>query len=131
LVPGRWNANSTTTPMPERELLLTSPLKFANEMDENKLITFIEQSVPIPRQKVEEIAAPFQEKQINKNEFFIKQGRVCNNYFFLENGFIRSYTFDLDGNDVTTEFYSNNQIVFEAGSFFLYHKKLNLTSGLA
>ncbi|HKZ67669.1 MAG TPA: hypothetical protein VJ111_14985, partial [Chitinophagaceae bacterium] len=78
-------------------------------MDENKLITFIEQSVPIPRQKVEEIAASFQKIQINKNEFFIKQGRVCNNYFFLENGFIRSYTFDLDGNDVTTEFYSNNQ----------------------
>lgn len=87
-------------------------------MDKNKLITFIEQIVPIPRQKVEEIAAHFQEIQIDKNEFFIKQGRVCNNYLFLENGFIRSYTFDLDGNEVTTEFYSNNQIVFEVGSFF-------------
>ena len=87
-------------------------------MDKNKLITFIENIVPIPRQKVEEIAAHFQEIEIKKNEFFIKQGRVCNNYLFLENGFIRSYTFDLDGNDVTTEFYSNNQIVFEVGSFF-------------
>ena len=87
-------------------------------MDKNKLITFIENIVPIPRQKVEEIAAHFQEMEIKKNEFFIKQGRVCNNYLFLENGFIRSYTCDLDGTDVTTEFYSNNQIVFEVGSFF-------------
>ena len=87
-------------------------------MDKNKLITFIESIVPIPRQKVEEIAAHFHEIEIKKNEFFIKQGRICNNYLFLENGFIRSYTFDLDGNDVTTEFYSNNQIVFEVGSFF-------------
>jgi len=87
-------------------------------MDKNKLITFIESIVPIPRQKVKEIAAHFQEIEIKKNEFFIKQGRICNNYLFLENGFIRSYTFDLDGNDVTTEFYSNNQIVFEVGSFF-------------
>ncbi len=87
-------------------------------MDKNKLITFIEQIVSIPRQKVEEIAVHFQEMQIKKNDFFIKQGRVCNTYLFLETGFIRSYTFDLDGNEVTTEFYSNNQIVFEVGSFF-------------
>ncbi|MEO6734632.1 MAG: Crp/Fnr family transcriptional regulator [Ferruginibacter sp.] len=97
---------------------LTESLKFQSKMDKNKLITFIENIVPIPRQKVEEIAAHFQEIEIKKTEFFIKQGRVCNNYLFLENGFIRSYTFDLDGNDVTTEFYSNNQIVFEVGSFF-------------
>jgi len=87
-------------------------------MDKNKLVTFIEQIVPIPRQKVEEIAANFQEIQIKKNEFFIKLGRVCNNYLFLENGFIRSYTFDLNGNEVTTDFYSSNQVVFEVGSFF-------------
>jgi len=87
-------------------------------MDKKKLIAFIEQVVPIRRQKVEEIVAHFQEMEIKKNEFFIKQGRVCHNYLFLENGFIRSYTFDLDGNEVTTEFYSNNQVVFEVGSFF-------------
>lgn len=87
-------------------------------MDKHKLILFIEQVIPIPRQKVNEIVAPFQEMQIKKNEFFIKQGRVCNNYLFLESGFIRSYTFDLDGNEVTTEFYSSSQIVFEVGSFF-------------
>ena len=87
-------------------------------MEKDKLITFIEQIVPIPRQKVEEIAAHFQEMKIKKNDFFIKQGRVCNTYLFLENGFIRSYTIDLDGNEVTTDFYSNNQIVFEVGSFF-------------
>ena len=87
-------------------------------MEKNKLITFIEQIVPIPRQKVEEIATHFQEMEIKKNDLFIKQGRVCNTYLFLENGFIRSYTFDLEGNEVTTEFYSNNQIVFEVGSFF-------------
>jgi CRP-like cAMP-binding protein len=87
-------------------------------MDKHKLVLFIEQVIPIPRQKVNEITAHFQEMQIKKNEFFIKQGRVCNNYLFLENGFIRSYTIDLDGNEVTTEFYSSGQIVFEVGSFF-------------
>jgi len=87
-------------------------------MDRSKLISFIEQVIPIPRPRVEEIASHFQDIQIRKNEFFIQQGKVCVNYLFLENGFIRSYTLDLDGNEVTTEFYSNNQVVFEVGSFF-------------
>ena len=87
-------------------------------MDKKNLITFIENIIPIPREKVEEIAGHFQGMEIRKNDFFIKQGRVCDTYLFLEHGFIRSYTFDLEGNEVTTEFYSNNQIVFEVGSFF-------------
>lgn len=87
-------------------------------MEKINLITFIEQIVPIPRHKVEEIAGHFRDIHITKHDFFIMQDRVSNTYLFLEEGFIRAYTFDLDGNEVTTEFYSDNQIVFEVGSFF-------------
>jgi CRP-like cAMP-binding protein len=87
-------------------------------MDIENLILFIERILPVPRTKVEEIAAHFQQMRIAKNDYFIKKGRVSNNYLFLETGFIRAFTFDLDGNEVTTEFYSNNQIVLEVGSFF-------------
>lgn len=37
---------------------------------------------------------------------------------FLESGFIRSFVFDPEGNEVTTGFYGNNQMVFEVSSFF-------------
>jgi len=67
---------------------------------------------------VEEIAAQFQSFEIKKNDLFIEEGKVSDRYLFLETGFIRSFTIDLDGNEVTTEFYSDNQIVFEVGSFF-------------
>jgi CRP-like cAMP-binding protein len=87
-------------------------------MDIENLILFIERILPVPRTKVEEIAAHFQQMRIAKNDYFIKKGKVSNNYLFLETGFIRAFTFDLDGNEVTTEFYSNNQIVLEVGSFF-------------
>lgn len=87
-------------------------------MDRTKLITFIENILPVTRQRVEEIAAHFQEMHIDKNGFFIRQGRVSDCYLFLEKGLIRSYTFDLEGNDITTEFYCDNQVVFEVGSFF-------------
>ena len=87
-------------------------------MDRIHLIKFIENVVPIPRPRVEEIAAAFQPMTIGKDEYFIKSGKVSHNYLFLEKGFIRAFTFDLEGNEVTTEFYSDNQVVFEVGSFF-------------
>jgi CRP-like cAMP-binding protein len=87
-------------------------------MEKKNLIHFIEQVLPIPRQRVEEIVEHFQPMHIPKNEFFIKAGRPCNNYLFLDSGFIRAFTHDLEGNEVTTEFYNSNQVVFEVGSFF-------------
>jgi CRP-like cAMP-binding protein len=87
-------------------------------MGKENLIAFIEQVLPIPRGKVEEIVTHFQPVQLSKNDFFIKEGKVCNDYLFLDSGFIRAFTFDLEGNEVTTEFYSNKQVVFEVGSFF-------------
>lgn len=87
-------------------------------MTRENLIKFIEQVLPIPRELVEQLAENFQPKQISKNEFFIKAGRPCNEYLYLDSGFIRAFTHDLEGNEVTTEFYAANQVVFEVGSFF-------------
>lgn len=87
-------------------------------MNRTNLIKFIQEVLPIPLPKVEEIAASFQEMHIAKDEYFIRTGKVCNQYLFLDTGFIRAFTFDLEGNEVTTEFYSERQIVFEVGSFF-------------
>lgn len=87
-------------------------------MDRTQLILFIEKILPMHRQRVEEIAANFQPIEIAKDDYFIKAEKLSNKYLFLEKGFIRAFTFDPDGNEVTTDFYSDNQIVFEVGSFF-------------
>lgn len=41
-------------------------------MNKENLIKFIEQVIPIPRQRVEEIAEHFQPMHIGKNEYFIE-----------------------------------------------------------
>jgi len=87
-------------------------------MEKEKLILFIQEILPIPKQKVEEIVMQFQPMELRKNDIFIAEGKVSDKYLFLESGFIRAFTIDLEGNEVTTEFYSDNQIVFEVGSFF-------------
>lgn len=72
----------------------------------------------MPRQQSGAIVALFKLRHTNKNEWLLKQSRPCNEYHFLDEGYMRAYTYDLDGNDVTTGFYSGGQIVCELFSFF-------------
>jgi CRP-like cAMP-binding protein len=87
-------------------------------MGSHKLIQFFKDSNLVSQRTAEEIAGTFSPKEIKKNEFLFKEGKICNEYFFLENGFIRAFAYDTEGNDVTTNFCSANQVVFEVFSFF-------------
>ena len=53
-----------------------------------------------------------------KHQFFLEEDKLSDEYLFLENDFMRSFAHNLDGNDVTTNFYTQNQVVFEVSSFF-------------
>ena len=87
-------------------------------MRSQKLVEFFKNSNLVSAKSAEEIAGQFLPKIINRNDFLSKEGRIYNDYFFLEKGFIRSFAYDTEGNDVTTNFYSSGQVVFEVSSFF-------------
>ncbi len=88
-------------------------------MNKENLIQVIQQIFPLPPQKASEIAASFEPISFSKNDFLLKTGEPNNQYFFLEEGIIRSYTYDLDGNEITTNLFGSKQFVFEVSSFFL------------
>jgi CRP-like cAMP-binding protein len=83
-----------------------------------KLVQFLKASKLVSPEKAEQIAAVFTEKEISKNQFLLKEGKISNEYYFLEKGFMRTFAFDTEGNDVTTNFCSDSQLVFEVSSFF-------------
>jgi CRP-like cAMP-binding protein len=87
-------------------------------MDRSKLIQFINGSGLVSLEKAQEIAAHFSPHDIQRNEYFLKEGKVSNEYLFLENGFMRAFAHDTEGNDITTAFYKENTVVFEVFSFF-------------
>lgn len=87
-------------------------------MNAERLIQFITTVFPMPRPDATLIAGFFKEKEFLKDELLLKQGRICNEYYFIEEGFARAYTHDLDGNDITTAFYNHNSIMCELFSFF-------------
>jgi CRP-like cAMP-binding protein len=87
-------------------------------MNKNSLIRFIQNVYPINDSKAEQLAGKYQAKEIAKNDLILKQGAVCNASFFIEEGLMRAYTFDLEGNDVTTAFYPANTFATDIFSFF-------------
>jgi CRP-like cAMP-binding protein len=61
----------------------------------------------------------FKQVSFKKNDYVLEDGQTANEYYFIENGFMRSFVRDLKGNDITTAFYSSKQLVLEVSSFFL------------
>lgn len=90
-------------------------------MEKQPLISFIEQNIPnisVTQLGLETIAQQFDQVNLFKNEYLLKQGKVSD-YYYLAEGFLRAFTFDTNGNEITTYFYPRGRVAFEAASFFL------------
>lgn len=69
----------------------------------------------------EELTEIFQahEKVVfQKGDFILEEGKTANEYYILEKGLARSFVTDFNGNDVTTHFFVENEIVIEVSSLF-------------
>ena len=84
----------------------------------NTCKNFFENSGKFNAIKAKEIAGYFEVKEVSKGSFFLKEGQVSNEYMILERGFMRAFSFDPDGNEVTTAFHTTTYPVFEVASFF-------------
>lgn len=69
--------------------------------------------------ELELIISKFKQKTFERNDYLLQEGKTENQYWFLESGFVRSFVNDTNGNDITTNFYGQGDIVIEWSSFFL------------
>lgn len=88
-------------------------------MNEKKLLTAIFSNANFSNQEMETVLKPFTKVLFRKNDFLLKEDSTLNHYYFLEKGFVRSFTYDYEGNEVTTKFYSESDIVLDWTSFML------------
>ena len=79
---------------------------------------FISKIYPMSQEQLASVVQYFKPKGFQKNDFVLEAGRICQIYCFMEEGFMRTYTYDHDGNQVTTALYSPRQIVCDLSSFF-------------
>lgn len=87
-------------------------------MLQENLISFFKNTNLVSAAAAVEIAAHFTRKTISKNQLQLTAGKICDEYLFLEKGYMRAFAHDTEGNEVTTNFYKQGQLIFEVSSFF-------------
>ncbi|WP_326984079.1 Crp/Fnr family transcriptional regulator [Chryseobacterium sp. MYb264] len=70
------------------------------------------------REELDEIFQAHEKKVFRKGDFILEEGKTANEYYILEKGLVRSYVHDFNGNEVTTHFFVENEIVIEVSSIF-------------
>lgn len=69
-------------------------------------------------EELEELFAAHEKIYFQKGDFILKENKMANEYYILEQGLVRSFVNDFNGNDVTTHFFVENEIVIEVSSIF-------------
>jgi len=87
-------------------------------MTKDSLTAFLQSTKLVSFAAAMEIAARFVPKSIAKNHYLLSAGKVCDEYLFLEQGYMRLFAHDTAGNEVTTGFACPGQVIFEVSSFF-------------
>nr|WP_314492030.1 Crp/Fnr family transcriptional regulator [uncultured Chryseobacterium sp.] len=88
-------------------------------MQEKEFLKIIFSEEEFQEHELSTILSKFKKVKFAKNEYLLQEGTTENHYWFLESGFARSFVNDINGNDITTNFYSTEEIVIDYSSFFL------------
>ena len=87
-------------------------------MNRKALQNYISSILPMPIDKAIFFADQFELIEITKGELLLTEGKITKDTFILENGYVRSYTFNQLGQEVTTNLFSGPCFVNDFLSFF-------------
>lgn len=88
-------------------------------MENNQFLSKIFNDENLLAKDKELIIEKFKKVTFAKNDFLLTEGKIANNYWYIERGFVRSYAVDPEGNDISTDFFTNGNLVIDWYSFFL------------
>ncbi len=91
-------------------------------MGEKHFLTKIFDEKNFKSEDLEKILSQYKRMEFAKGDYLVKQGTTANYYYFMESGYVRSYAIDLEGNDISTKFFSSTDIVIDWHSYFLRAK---------
>ncbi|WP_066678155.1 MULTISPECIES: Crp/Fnr family transcriptional regulator [unclassified Chryseobacterium] len=70
------------------------------------------------QEELDEIIQKHEKVVFQKGEAILQEGKMANEYYILEKGLARSFVNDFNGNDVTTNFFTENEIIIDVSSLF-------------
>ncbi len=83
---------------------------------ENNLINYFLKNTNLSADEVEVIAESMVIKSLKKNDYLVKERQFNNDTYFLLRGCVRQFKI-VDGNDITTNFYTEDQWIVSLGNF--------------
>lgn len=83
---------------------------------ENRLIDYFLKITNLTTDETKVLAESMVVKNFGKNDFLVKEGQFTNDTYFIINGCVRQFKV-LDGNDITTNFYTEEQWIISLDNF--------------
>ncbi len=84
----------------------------------NSALQYIYQHPLFSEEDLQKISDAHEPVEFKKNAFLLKEGEIAHEYYILEKGLVRAFVHDSDNNDITTEFFCENEIVIIPSSLF-------------
>lgn len=69
-------------------------------------------------EELSEIFQAHEKVTFHKGDLILEEGKTANEYYILEKGLARSFVNDFNGNDVTTHFFVEQEIIIDVSSLF-------------
>lgn len=86
--------------------------------------TLLSSNVSITRELLEDVVGHFEPMSLVRHDYFVTAGKVNTHHFFMTEGFMRAFTYNPEGEEVTTDFFNCDRPVFEPNSFITQTKSL-------
>src|SRR5690606_8548651 len=87
-------------------------------MSGNSVLHLTYQHPLLKQHELKQIVDAHERVSYCKGEYLLREGRVANEYFVVEHGLVRSFVFNYEKNDITTNFFVEEEIVIEVSSLF-------------
>jgi|SRR5690606_1875896 len=68
---------------------------------------------------MQSIAAAHELMEVPKGTVLLKEGKTANEYYVLQNGIARAYVYDYNNDEISTEFFTEGELVISTASLFL------------
>lgn len=87
-------------------------------MTKEQLLSSVYTHPLLTQSDLEQLCRAHRKVMFRKNNFLLREGQIANEYFIVESGLIRSFVRDTEGSEITTNFFSEGEIVIEVSSLF-------------
>lgn len=72
----------------------------------------------LKKEDYKEISKAHTQIEFQQGSMLLEIGKIAKEFYIIEKGLLRSFLYDYNGNETTTEFYCSNEILIESFSLF-------------